>query len=95
MNATPKDLYPDSGAEVAAGLEPTTDTTAMATETTLLNPRFYTTDFDEMDKVDVTPVRAEWDALIAQMKSDPNKGHFKKTVDWRTGTRTGTGWSPS
>jgi magnesium-protoporphyrin IX monomethyl ester (oxidative) cyclase len=80
------DLYPDSGAEVAAGID-TTDTTAMATETTLLNPRFYTTDFDEMDKIDVTPVRADWDKLIAQMKSDPNKGHFKKnelwdTVDW-------------
>ncbi|MFO1201553.1 MAG: magnesium-protoporphyrin IX monomethyl ester (oxidative) cyclase [Tabrizicola sp.] len=58
------------------------DTTAMATETTLLNPRFYTTDFDEMDKIDVTPVRKEWDALLAQMKSDPNKGHFKKTADW-------------
>ena len=81
MNATPHDLYPDSGAEVAAGMAPV-DTTAMATETTLLNPRFYTTDFDEMDKIDVTPVRAEWDRLIAQMKSDPNKGHFKKTEAW-------------
>ncbi len=60
------------------------DTTAMATETTLLNPRFYTTDFDEMDRVDVTPVRADWDALLAQMKSDPNKGHFKKNADWDT-----------
>jgi magnesium-protoporphyrin IX monomethyl ester (oxidative) cyclase len=58
------------------------DTTAMATETTLLNPRFYTTDFDEMDKIDVSPVRADWDDLLAQMKSDPNKGHFKKNADW-------------
>ena len=58
------------------------DTQRMATETTLLNPRFYTTDFDEMDRLDVTPVREEWDALIAEMKSDPNKGHFKKTADW-------------
>jgi magnesium-protoporphyrin IX monomethyl ester (oxidative) cyclase len=58
------------------------DTTAMATETTLLNPRFYTTDFDEMDRIDVTPVRKEWDKLLAQMKSDPNKGHFKKNADW-------------
>ncbi|WP_174258183.1 magnesium-protoporphyrin IX monomethyl ester (oxidative) cyclase [Tabrizicola piscis] len=81
MNATPMDLYPDSGAEVAAGMAPQ-DTTAMATETTLLNPRFYTTDFDEMDRIDVTPVRKEWDKLIAQMKSDPNKGHFKKTDAW-------------
>lgn len=58
------------------------DTTAMATETTLLNPRFYTTDFDELDRIDVTSVREDWDALIAQMKSDPNRGHFKKTADW-------------
>ena len=49
---------------------------------TLLTPRFYTTDFDEMDAIDVTPVRAEWDALIARMKADPNKGHFKKNADW-------------
>ncbi len=76
--------HADSGAEVAADIAPTFDTTAMATETTLLNPRFYTTDFDEMDRVDVTPVRAEWDKLIAQMKSDPNKGHFKKTDAWDT-----------
>ena len=81
MNATPMDLYPDSGAEVAAGMD-IPDTTAMATETTLLNPRFYTTDFDEMDRIDVTPVRADWDKLIARMKSDPNKGHFKKNEAW-------------
>ena len=58
------------------------ETTQTASETTLLDPRFYTTDFDELDKVDVTPVRAEWDRLIAQMKSDPNKTHFKKTEAW-------------
>ncbi len=26
--------------------------------------------------------RAEWDVLIAQMKSDPNRGHFKRNEDW-------------
>jgi magnesium-protoporphyrin IX monomethyl ester (oxidative) cyclase len=78
MNATPMDLYPDPvEADFAA-----TDTTAMATETTMLSPRFYTTDFDEMDRIDVTPVRGDWDKLIAQMKSDPNKAHFKKNADW-------------
>lgn len=59
-----------------------TATTAMATETTMLNPRFYTTDFDEMDRLDVSSIRPEWDKLIAQMRSDPNKGHFKKNADW-------------
>ena len=56
--------------------------TQVAMQNTLLTPRFYTTDFDEMDAIDVTPVRADWDALIAQMKADPNKGHFKKNEDW-------------
>ena len=49
-----------------------------AVESTMLSPRFYTTDFDEMDAIDVTPVRKDWDVLIGQMKADPNKGHFKK-----------------
>ena len=57
-------------------------TTRMAQKSTLLNPRFYTTDFDTLDKIDVEPVRSEWDALLAEMESDPNKDHFKKTADW-------------
>ena len=56
--------------------------TEVAMSNTLLTPRFYTTDFDEMDAIDVSPVRKEWDQLIAQMVSDPNKGHFKKNDDW-------------
>jgi len=58
--------------------------TAVAMQNTLLTPRFYTTDFDEMDAIDVTPVRKDWDTLIAQMAADPNKGHFKKNEDWDT-----------
>jgi magnesium-protoporphyrin IX monomethyl ester (oxidative) cyclase len=56
--------------------------TEVAMQNTLLTPRFYTTDFDEMDAIDVSPIREEWDVLINQMKSDPNKGHFKKNEDW-------------
>lgn len=56
--------------------------TAVAMQNTLLTPRFYTTDFDQIDAIDVTPVREEWDRLIERMKSDPNKGHFKKNADW-------------
>lgn len=56
--------------------------TDVAMQNTLLTPRFYTTDFDEMDAIDVTPVRRDWDELIAEMDADPNKGHFRKTEDW-------------
>lgn len=50
---------------------------ALATQDTMLTPRFYTTDFDALDAIDVSPVRQEWDQLIADMVGDPNKLHFK------------------
>ncbi|MFC3614223.1 magnesium-protoporphyrin IX monomethyl ester (oxidative) cyclase [Lutimaribacter marinistellae] len=56
--------------------------TDVAMQNTLLTPRFYTTDFDELDAIDVSSVRQDWDELIDDMVSDPNKGHFKKNEDW-------------
>ena len=88
MNMQPKHSSSAATAEEAIALQealpPLTneDATAVAMQNTLLTPRFYTTDFDEMDAIDVTPVREDWDKLIAQMVSDPNKGHFKKNEDW-------------
>jgi magnesium-protoporphyrin IX monomethyl ester (oxidative) cyclase len=56
--------------------------TDLAMQNTLLTPRFYTTDFEELDAIDVSPVREDWDKLMERMRSDPNKGHFKKNADW-------------
>ena len=54
------------------------DANAIAAQDTVLSPRFYTTDFKAMDKIDVTPVRREWDELIAEMQADVNRDHFKR-----------------
>jgi magnesium-protoporphyrin IX monomethyl ester (oxidative) cyclase len=59
------------------------ETTKSAHQDTFLSPRFYTTDFDELDRTDVTPVRAEWDELLAEMRRDPNKGHFLRTDEFK------------
>ena len=58
------------------------EATRTASHDAMLTPRFYTTDFEALDRMDVTPVRAEWDELIAEMRSDPNKTHFRQTKDW-------------
>ena len=58
------------------------NTTDMAMEETLISPRFYTTNYKELDKIDVSSIRDEWDPLIKEMRSDPNKRHFQKTSEW-------------
>ncbi len=55
------------------------ETTRLAQDDTVLSPRFYTTDFAAMEKIDVGGVRAEWDGLIAELRADPNRGHFMRT----------------
>ena len=52
------------------------EATAIARTDTLLNPRFYTTDFAALDKVNVDSVRSEWNTLLADLKADHNRGHF-------------------
>ncbi len=55
-----------------------TDSAAIASQETLLTPRFYTTDFVELAKVDVSSVREEWDAMMAEFAADTNRHHFER-----------------
>jgi hypothetical protein len=48
------------------GVAPGVDSTARAQQEGLLNPRFYTTDYKAMDRLDITPVRREWDEMMAE-----------------------------
>ena len=58
------------------------ETTRMAQANTVLAPRFYTTDFAAMNGLDITPVKAEWDELMAEFARDTNRTHFTRNSDF-------------
>ena len=58
------------------------ETTAQAVRDTLLAPRFYTTNFAEVNRINVDPVRGEWDAMMAEYAADTNIDHFRGEVDF-------------
>jgi len=74
MSATTIDTLP-RGREI-------NETTRYAQRDTVLTPRFYTTDFAELDGMDVSSIRGEWDRLMAEFRADPNKGHFVRNSDF-------------
>jgi magnesium-protoporphyrin IX monomethyl ester (oxidative) cyclase len=58
------------------------DVAAHAKAESLISPRFYTTDFKAMDRIDVSPLRAEWDAMLAEYEGDNNHDHFQRTPEF-------------
>ncbi|MDX2221030.1 MAG: magnesium-protoporphyrin IX monomethyl ester (oxidative) cyclase [Burkholderiales bacterium] len=73
---------------LVARIESVADATRRAEANTLLSPHFYTTDYAAMDRLDVTPVRAEWDAMMAEYEGDNNQDHFQRTADFTAQIRT-------
>jgi len=60
------------------------ETTSKAEANTVLSPRFYTTDFEAMDRVNVENVRKDWDALLQEFRNDANKEHFDRDEAFST-----------
>ena len=58
------------------------ESTRQAQEDTVLSPRFYTTDFAAMERIDVSGVRTEWDGLIAELRADTNRNHFIRNAEF-------------
>ncbi len=72
----------------AATIATSEDATRQAEANTLLSPRFYRTDYAAMERIDVTPVRAEWDQLMAEFRNDVNRDHFERDAEFRDEVRT-------
>lgn len=49
---------------------------------TILTPRFYTTDFEEMAKMDLSANEEELKAILAEFKEDYNRHHFVRNADF-------------
>uniref|UniRef100_A0A1Z1XB38 Magnesium-protoporphyrin IX monomethyl ester [oxidative] cyclase n=1 Tax=Compsopogon caeruleus TaxID=31354 RepID=A0A1Z1XB38_9RHOD len=52
------------------------------TKETLLTPRFYTTDFDEMAKINISKNEEEFEAILEEFRVDYNKQHFIRDEDF-------------
>jgi len=49
---------------------------------TILTPRFYTTDFDEMAQMDLSVNEEEFEALVAELRNDYNRHHFVRDEEF-------------
>jgi magnesium-protoporphyrin IX monomethyl ester (oxidative) cyclase len=53
------------------------------TEETLLSPRFYTTDFDAIAKMDISEQEDQLKAMIKEMRTDYNRDHFIRDEEFK------------
>ena len=57
------------------------DSTKKALQDAMLSPRFYTTDFAEVDRTNIDALRSEWNVLMAEFEADINSDHFQRPAD--------------
>ena len=72
---------------VPMDMVPGNESTARAQQESLLSPRFYTTDYAAMDRLDISPVREEWDEMMAEFERDENRTHFRRVEDFTAHAR--------
>jgi magnesium-protoporphyrin IX monomethyl ester (oxidative) cyclase len=65
-----------------AAVDTMNDATSLALENRLLAPRFYRTDYKALERLNVEPVRQDWDAMMADFEADTNRGHFKQRYEF-------------
>ncbi|BEI42854.1 MULTISPECIES: magnesium-protoporphyrin IX monomethyl ester (oxidative) cyclase [unclassified Polynucleobacter] len=58
------------------------DAARKAVSSTMISPRFYTTDHDYMNQINIEPVRAEWDIMMKEYEGDNNQDHFIRDADF-------------
>ncbi|WP_395703229.1 magnesium-protoporphyrin IX monomethyl ester (oxidative) cyclase [Aquabacterium sp.] len=58
------------------------DATREARASTVLSPRFYTTDYAAMNRLDMAPLRAQFDAMLEEYEGDNNHDHFQRGADF-------------
>lgn len=49
---------------------------------TLLTPRFYTTDFEAMGKLNISSNQEEFEALLEEFRADYNRQHFIRDIEF-------------
>ena len=67
---------------MAQAITSSSDAASHAKAESLISPRFYTTDFKAMDKLDVSSMRTEWDKMLAEYEGDNNHDHFQRTPEF-------------
>jgi magnesium-protoporphyrin IX monomethyl ester (oxidative) cyclase len=81
--------------ESAEALSSPAHATEKARADSLLSPRFYTTDFQAMDRIDISSVRAEWDQMMSEYEGDNNHDHFQRDAQFaQEVAQLSATWSP-
>ena len=82
MNAQTAFMETDFTQLLVDSVDSVEDANKKALVSTVLAPRFYTTDFAAMDKIDVSSVRKEWDIMMQEYEGDNNHDHFQRDAEF-------------